>query len=286
MTGERQKIINLQQGCPTPCLVPTQAIAEASQSVLAQPDIAQRLMYGPDGGEDYVRANISRWLTTFYHPKAGPITPNRIAITNGASNALSTILQVCTDPSYTRAVWIVEPTYFLARKIWLDAGFGDKMCPLPDHGDGIDLAFWRQRLEETDHEHASQPTSTSKNESTGFPKIYKHVLYLVPTNSNPIGHTSSYDTRVKIVELAREFDVLVIADDVYDFLRWPKEENSLPHALEAPPARLVDIDRSLEGGSPFGNAISNGSFSKIVAPGMRVGWVEGDPAFILLVESV
>lgn len=100
MAVER-KIINLQQGCPTPRLVPTQAIAEASQSLLVQPDVAQRLMYGPDGGEDHVRANIARWLTNFYHPEAGPISPNRIAITSGASNALSNILQVCTDPLYT-----------------------------------------------------------------------------------------------------------------------------------------------------------------------------------------
>ncbi|KAI9146862.1 hypothetical protein HJFPF1_13430 [Paramyrothecium foliicola] len=286
MTVGSQKIINLQQGCPTPRLVPTEAIAEASQSLLTRPDIAQRLMYGPDGGEDYVRANIAGWLTGFYHPEAGSITPDRIAITNGASNALSTILQICTDPSYTRAIWIIEPTYFLARKIWLDAGFGDKMCAVPDSGSGIDVALWRQGLEETERKHASQKITSVKTSVTDFPKIYKHVLYLVPTNSNPIGHTLSYDTRLKIVELAREFDVLVIADDVYDFLRWPKEEHSPPCALEPPTPRLVDIDRSLEGGSAFGNAISNGSFSKIVAPGMRVGWVEGTPAFIKNVETV
>lgn len=286
MTVQRQNVINLQQGCPTLRLVPTQAIAEASQSLLAQPDIAQRLMYGPDGGEDYVRANIAQWLTSFYGPESGPVTPSRIAITNGASNALSTILQVCTDPLYTRAVWIVEPTYFLARKIWLDAGLGDKMCPLPDHGNGIDLTYWRQRLEEVNRAHKPQTASPPKNQSAGFPKIYRHVLYLVPTNSNPIGHTLSYEQRVKIVEMAREFDVLVIADDVYDFLRWPKEVDAQNRALEPPPARLVDIDRSLQGGSPFGNAISNGSFSKIVAPGMRVGWVEGAPSFINIIESV
>lgn len=160
------------------------------------------------------------------------------------------------------------------------------MYPLLDHGEGIDLAFWRQRLEEIDSEHVSQPMSALKKQSIDFPKIYKHVLYLVPTNSNPIGHTISYDARVKIVELARQFDVLVIADDVYDFLRWPKEEHSRSGTLEPPIPRLVDIDRSLQGGSPFGNSISNGSFSKIVAPGMRVGWVEGAPSFIKMVEAV
>ncbi|KAL2202349.1 putative aminotransferase [Sarocladium strictum] len=284
MAVSHRKTINLQQGCPTPRLIPTQAIAEASQALLAQPDISQRLMYGPDGGEDHVRASVARWLTDFYHPQAGPITPNRIAITNGASNALSVILQVCTDPVYTRGIWIVEPTYFLARRIWLDAGFGDKMYPVPDHGSGIDLAAWRRRLSEVDREKTWPNTPASKHQSAGFLKVFRHIMYLVPTNSNPIGHTISYDMKVQIVELAREFDILVISDDVYDFLRWPREGNpSL--VLEPPMPRLVDIDRSLKGVTYFGNTISNGSFSKIVAPGMRVGWNEASPALIKAIEA-
>jgi DNA-binding transcriptional MocR family regulator len=286
MAVRHRNALNLQQGCPTPRLIPTQAIAEASRHLLAQPGISQRLMYGPNGGEDYVRVSVARWLTNFYHPQAGSITPNRIAITNGASNALSVILQVCTDPLYTRGVWIVEPTYFLARKIWLDAGLGDKIHPVPDHGSGIDVALWRQRLRKIDRENISPSTPIFKHDSTEFPKVYKHIMYLVPTNSNPVGHTISYDTRVQIVELAREFDILVISDDVYDFLRWPRDENSPSHVLEPSMPRLVDIDRSLEGGTQFGNTVSNGSFSKIVAPGMRVGWVEGAPAFIKAIEAV
>jgi DNA-binding transcriptional MocR family regulator len=241
-------------------------------------------MHGPDGGEYYVRASVARWLTGFYSPHAGPVTPNRVAITNGASNALSVILQICTDPMYTRGVWIVEPTYFMARRIWQDASFGDKMYPVPDRGSGIDMALWRQRLGEVDRENTWPSTPTLKDNSAEFPKVYKHIMYLVPTNSSPIGHTISYDMRVQIVELAREFDILVISDDVYDFLRWPREDN--PSLLGPPIPRLVDIDRSLEGATPFGNTISNGSFSKIVAPGLRVGWNEGAPALIKAIEAV
>lgn len=87
--------------------------------------------------------------------------------------------------------------------------------------------------------------------------------------------------RWQLVRLARRYDALIIADDVYDLLQWPvrsghnKDQNTmLP--------RLVDIDHELSGGSApggFGNAISNGSFSKILAPGCRTGWVEASEKF-------
>ena len=92
--------------------------------------------------------------------------------------------------------------------------------------------------------------------------------------------------RQELVRLAREFDALIITDDVYDFLQWTETQDESSsaehHCLQnAPLPRIVDIDRDLDGGTDrpgadaFGNAASNGSFSKIVGPGNRTGWVEG-----------
>jgi DNA-binding transcriptional MocR family regulator len=113
-------------------------------------------------------------------------------------------------------------------------------------------------------------------------KIYKHIIYAVPSFSNPTGRCMTLQCREDLVLLAREFDALIITDDVYDFLWWPVDEStdeqpengraSSPFRAVLP--RLVDIDRALPGTTPFGNAISNGSFSKICAPGVRTGWVE------------
>lgn len=278
-------IIDLQQGWPSPRLVPVQQIATASQALLAEPDIALRLMYGPDGGEDSVREQIAHWLSRFYRPATGLSTPDRISITNGASNALATILQVCTDPCYTLGVCVVEPTYFLGRKIFLDAGFVGRMHGIPGASDGIDLVYWRWKLEQLEADSAGSVTVPTKKDPREFPKLYRHVLYLVPTNSNPTGTSMSYSTRLSIVQLAREFDVLVIADDVYDFLRWPMEEKLTYQDQELPPPRIVDIDGALEGAQEFGNSVSNGSFSKIVAPGLRVGWVEATPAFTRILQT-
>lgn len=86
--------------------------------------------------------------------------------------------------------------------------------------------------------------------------------------------------REALVRLARKFDALVICDDVYDFLAWSETADSKPIGPSL--QRLVDIDRSLDGGplDTFGNVVSNGSFSKLLGPGCRVGWAEGTEAFI------
>jgi len=95
--------------------------------------------------------------------------------------------------------------------------------------------------------------------------------------------------RQQLVRLAREYDALIITDDVYDQLQWPSSTSSLTSSTSSPNAglrkaqisRLVDIDRTLDGGaSNFGNAASNGSFSKILGPGVRTGWIEGTPKFV------
>lgn len=86
--------------------------------------------------------------------------------------------------------------------------------------------------------------------------------------------------REALVRVARRFNALVICDDVYDFLVWNKTSNSQPIGTSL--QRLVDIDRILDDGplDSFGNVVSNGSFSKILGPGCRVGWAEGSEAFI------
>jgi hypothetical protein len=111
----------------------------------------------------------------------------------------------------------------------------------------------------------------------------------------------SLSCREQLVRLARDFDALIICDDVYDFLWWetdrPKTVASAPEAtsgetlgvLKAVVPRLVDVDRVLDGGAEregadgFGNVMSNGSFSKIVGPGVRTGWIEGESIRFLYV---
>ena len=96
----------------------------------------------------------------------------------------------------------------------------------------------------------------------------------------------SLSRRQALVQVARDYDACIITDDVYDMLQWPTDKTAAQSSIEhARLPRLVDIDRTLDGGAEregadgFGNAVSNGSFSKIAGPGCRTGWLEGTPKF-------
>ena len=116
-------------------------------------------------------------------------------------------------------------------------------------------------------------------------KFYKHLIYGVPTFANPSSKTTTLERRQELVRLAREFDALIVTDDVYDQLQWPaspppSQPTPTPPLTHASIPRIADVDRTLDGGppTPFGNALSNGSFSKILGPGARTGWAEAAPA--------
>ncbi|KAI9052966.1 hypothetical protein LZ554_003237 [Drepanopeziza brunnea f. sp. 'monogermtubi'] len=119
--------------------------------------------------------------------------------------------------------------------------------------------------------------------STPWSKIYSNIIYCVPTFSNPSGKTMSLSSREALVKLARKYDALVVTDDVYDFLQFSTSPSTSSDPMtRALLPRLVDIDRTLEPVPPpdsFGNAMSNGSFSKIAGPGVRTGWAEATPKF-------
>ena len=272
--------INLQLGWPTPRLFPAKQLAAATAASLLDPEIAKyALIYGPDLGYMPLRESIAKWLSSFYCSGTA-ISADRIAITGGASQNLASILQVFTDPNITKRIWMVEPTYFLACTIFQDAGFAGRLRGVPEDEHGLDISFLSRALEEYETKNKSDaPAQFKPKEQYG--KIYRHVLYFTPTFSNPSAKTMSKSTREQLLALARKHDILLISDDVYDFLRWVPDD-CLPSAkLAAIPPRLVDLDRATGSIDSWGNSISNGSFSKIIAPGVRVGWTEASAKMIL-----
>ena len=85
-------------------------------------------------------------------------------------------------------------------------------------------------------------------------------LYTIPTYQNPTGHTLKQERRARIVELSQQFDFLVLADEVYQLLSY-----------EGNPPKSFGMYADAE------NVISLGSFSKILAPGLRMGWIQAHP---------
>lgn len=281
--------INLLRGWPNSSLLPTALIKHAAEAALSDPQIAQAaLEYGPDPGYEPARVAIAQWLTDSYATPS-PVTADRLCITGGASQNLGSLMGVYTDPAYTRNIWIVAPAYFLSFRIFEDAGFGGKMRAVPEDGEGLDIAFLEREIKKSEQLAQAQGNNVSPvyKPSRTRAKVYKHVVYCVPSFANPSSRTMSMRRRRELVRLARRYDALLVADDVYDFLQWPAEHDrevesdSDPDSRQEYFPRLVDIDRDIDGGAEregadgFGNACSNGSFSKIAGPGVRCGWVEG-----------
>lgn len=295
------KPINLLRGWPAPSLLPAGALQKASAAVLSNPDVSvPALQYGPDPGYQPLREQLAAWLSDFYGTRE---TADRIAITGGASQSAACVLQSYTDPSYTRAVWMVAPCYFLACPIFRDSGFDGRLRAVPEDDEGIDLEFLAREIAELEagrRDNDDDDDAPRFKDPKPFRKIYRHVFYCVPSFSNPSGKTMSLARRRGLVELAREWDALVVCDDVYDMLQWPvvpaadlstpPEAHSADHPSRLSTSvlpRLVDIDTQMgpsrhdPPGQHFGHAISNGSFSKLVGPGMRTGWVDATPDFAL-----
>lgn len=276
--------INLLRGWPSSSLLPTNLIKHAAEAALSDPQIAQNaLEYGPDAGYEPARVAIAKWLTESYATPA-PIPADRLCITGGASQNLGCLLNVYTDPEYTRNVWIIAPAYFLSFRIFEDAGFAGKLRAVPEDGEGLDIAFLEREIEKSEQNAQGEGISDKPQykPARSRAKVYKHVVYCVPTFANPSSRTMTMRRREALVRLARKHDALLVADDVYDFLQWPADGLELDaNSKQTNLPRLVDIDRGIDGGAErngsdgFGNACSNGSFSKIAGPGVRCGWVEG-----------
>jgi 2-aminoadipate transaminase len=94
------------------------------------------------------------------------------------------------------------------------------------------------------------------------------VLYLTPTFSNPTGAVLDLERRVRTLELAVEHGVIVIEDDPYGLL-WFREE---------PPPTLFELAADIQGAREL--CVYLGSLSKIVAPGLRLGWMIAAPPII------
>lgn len=158
--------IDLFRGWPNPALLPVDSLARSAATVFSSPSIYEPgLQYGPDEGYAPLREHIASWLTSFYRADSGdsstpndstPITAERICITGGASQNLACVLQVYTDASYTRNIWMVTPTYYLACRIFHDAGFMERLRGVPEDEEGIDLEFLERGLIEAEDKAAKE----------------------------------------------------------------------------------------------------------------------------------
>lgn len=232
------------------------------------------LQYGPDPGNLSTRRALAKLLARLYGAKCShSLQPEererRIALTGGASGALSFVLQLFTDQK-SKAV-VLEPTYFFAKGVLEDAGFrGERLIGAPWKGF---LGGSMTGLVDAVKEALAKSGRDGKVRQVRFDggrKIFDYVLYISgSTFNNPTGMTIPESERTALIHFARKTNMLIISDDVYDFLSYPEASSS-----EVAPARFVDLDVSTQGTTRGGNTLSNGSWSKIFGGGIRSGWIE------------
>jgi DNA-binding transcriptional MocR family regulator len=95
--------------------------------------------------------------------------------------------------------------------------------------------------------------------------MFAGLVYLVPSFDNPTGRIMPRERRVELLQVAHEFSLLVVCDDVYEML-WYGDQ-----VRETLPPRMIQVEREVFGEAT--NCVSNGTFSKILAPGVRYAMI-------------
>eukprot|EP00644_Phytophthora_capsici_P004809 jgi/Phyca11/502585/fgenesh2_kg.PHYCAscaffold_1_\ len=143
-------------------------------------------------------------------------------------------------------VFMEEPSYFLALSIMKDFKINVRQIRMEE--DGLDIDELERLLKRG---------------------IVPKMLYTIPTCHNPTGRTLSVEKRKRLVDLSVKYGFIIIADEVYQLL-------SFPHVTPPPPMFTFDEHDTV---------LALGSFSKILAPALRLGWIQGSHKLLSKIEA-
>lgn len=244
---QRPGMISFGGGMPAAESFPCEEVAQACAKVLREHGPVA-LQYGQTEGYDPLRDYIAEVTMAELGLFA---RRENVLILTGGLQAADLVPKVLLDPG--EAIVVEEPTFLGALASFSPYRPRYVTIPLDDQGMQV------ERLEEI------LPTEQGVK-----------FIYTIPTFQNPAGCTMSLERRERLVALADRLGIPILEDDPYAQLRYSGE------AL--PP--LVTLDQKQLGISAgteaydTGNVLYVGSFSKILSPGMRLGWVVG-PAPII-----
>ena len=183
------------------------------------------------------------WIAEYMRGDGASVTPEQILVTNGAKHALELVCRLLLDEG--DAIVVTAPTYFSA--IPIVRSFGARFLEVGQDDQGLDVAALRTLLQGLARERRPLPK----------------FVYNVPDFHNPTGVTMSLARRQALLDLAVEYQLFIVEDSPYRRVRF--EGESVP-SLQA-------LDRN-------GVVIQLGTFSKLMAPGLRVGWAAGDSTLL------
>ncbi|KAL2199182.1 pyridoxal phosphate-dependent transferase [Corynascus similis CBS 632.67] len=231
---------------------------------------------------NYAQASGSAQMTRFVteHVElvgaAPPYADWRTCLTVGSTGALEQALRMLCDGA-GRGDALVTEEFSFSTALETAAPLGVNVVGVPMDAEGMIPAELDALLSSWD-----SPSSSPSSFSSGMKMAKKgrgkkpHVLYTVPSGQNPTGATQSERRRRDIYEVARRHDLFIIEDEPYYYLQMPEHSGSLAD----PPMPPQSLDEFLDGLIPTytsmdvdGRVLRMDSFSKVVVPGSRLGWI-------------
>jgi len=240
---EQKNVISFAGGLPDPKLFPIDELSEIAREVVRDLG-AKALQYGPTKGATYYRKELADFL---YRNRGIKVDVENILVTVGSQQAIDIISRTLIDPG--DVVIVEEPTYLAALNAFRIRRPRFVGVPIDDNGMKVEILEDKLR----------------KLKSEGA-KI--KLLYTIPIAQNPAGVTLSPDRKRWLIELAEEYDFLIVEDDVYGLMVFESGVDNTPLKL---------LDR-------YGRVVYVGSFSKVLSPGMRLGHVVGPRELIDVFE--
>lgn len=224
-----------------PTLFPIEQMQVAAEVALQDYGVPA-LNYGVERGCGRLLAYLQEKLA---RDEQLQVSADSLMLTAGASGGLDAVCRLTTRPGDT--VLVEAPSYHEAVAVIRD--YPVRIAAVPMDDDGLIVEALAERLLKLTSQGASP-----------------RLLYTIPSYQNPSGVTLCADRRPAVLELARHYKLLIVEDDVYRDLTFEK----------GPPRSLYALDVADRGES----VIRLGSFSKILAPGLRLGWLMAPPAAV------
>ncbi|WP_141432621.1 PLP-dependent aminotransferase family protein [Bacillus sp. 03113] len=229
----RPEVISFAGGLPAPELFPVEAIKTACEAVLNEMGPAS-LQYSMTEGYIPLREAICKRMKEIGIDSS----LEQVIITSGSQQAIDLTGKLFINEGDT--IICESPTYLAAINAFkvYDANFVE--VAMDD--DGMIMEELEKKLQE--------------HPETKF-------IYTIPDFQNPTGRTMKLERRKRLIELANQYDVLIIEDNPYGAVRFAGKE--------LPPLKHLDTE---------GRVIYLSTFSKVFSPGLRLGWICADKVFI------
>lgn len=228
----RPEIVALGAGAPSVETFPQEEIAEIVSKVMRDGGRAA-LQYGPSRGLNSLLAEVSRIM---HGRRVEGATTSKIVITTGSQQGLDLVGRLFVDPG---DIVMVELPSYIGGLIAI-------------HNAGAEFVGVRQ-----DNEGISTDDLRAKVESARASGRRVKLIYTIPNFQNPSGVTLSAKRRTQLVEIAEEYDLLIVEDDPYGELYFDSAAEQPAPLVSLSPERVIYLS----------------SFSKVLAPGLRTAWI-------------